>query len=146
MIGVERNRSDGCGDGLVEIHELLDGSGFEIERSDGADGVDSLSGGMPRQFDAVGLAGAAYMCDDAHAACGGLDPRFEDAFALGDGHRGAFARRTADEHAVGTVCDEFVGIGPDLREVDCAVFVERCEYGRDKSGEFDHGMGVHKFF
>lgn len=58
----------------------------------------------------------------------------------------AWVEAAAGEHAVGTVCDEFVGIGPDLREVDCAVLVERCEYGRDKSGEFDHGMGVHKFF
>ena len=146
MVGVERNRIDGCGDRLVEVHELLDGCGFEIERSDGAYGVYSLFGGVTREFDAVGLTGASYVRDDAHAACGGFDPRFEDAFAFGDGHRGAFARRTADEYAVGTVGGEFVGIGPDLREVDCAALVERCEYGWNESGEFDHGMGVHKFF
>ena len=146
MVGVERNRSDGCGNRLVESHEFLDGCGFEIEGGDGADGVHSLPGGMTRELDAVGLAGAAHVRDDTHAARGGFDPCFEDAFALGNGHRGTFARRTADEYAVGTVGNEFVRVGSDLREIDCTGLVERCEYGRNESGKFCHGIWVHKFF
>lgn len=92
------------------------------------------SGGMAGQFDAVGLTGAAHVGDDEDAACYGFGPRFEHALALGDGHRGAFARRAADEDAVGPFGDEFVGVGLDLRKIDCARFVERREDGGNESG------------
>ena len=74
------------------------------------------------------------MGDDEDAACHGFDPCFEHALALGDGHRGAFARRAADEDAVGSFSDEFVGVRLDLRKIDCACFVERREDGGNESG------------
>lgn len=104
------------------------------------------SGRMTREFDAVGLAGAAYVCDDAHAAAAALT------------HASRTLLRSATVIEVHSPVEpqtntpsapsatESVGIGLDLREVDCTGLVERCEYGWDESGEFDHGMGFHKFF
>ena len=134
VVGVEGQRSACGGDGFVEGHQFFDRAGFEVEWGDGAYGVYPQSGGMAGQFDAVGLTGAAHVGDDEDTACYGFGPRFEHALALGDGHRGAFARRAADEDAVGPFGDEFVGVGLDLRKIDCARFVERREDGGNESG------------
>ena len=111
VVGVERNRRDGVGDGLVELHELLDPCGFEVERCDGAYGVDADAGRVAGQLHAVALAGAAHVGDDADASGRGRMPCLEHLFAFGDGQGGALARGAADEYAVGSVGDEALGIG-----------------------------------
>ena len=82
------------------------------------------------------------MGDDAHAPGSGGHPRLEHAFALVERHGGAFARRSADEDAVGSVGREFVGIGPNAFEVHVAFFIEGGEYGGNESGQSVHGKGM----
>ena len=48
--------------------------------------VYSQAGGMACEFDAIGLARAADVRNDSHPARGGVNPCFENAFALGNGH------------------------------------------------------------